>query len=270
MEPITISIVGAIGLQIIKMIRDKKVAQQEAEKANQLPAALEFTREQLALFTHQDGPLRAFDTDTADHTMKLLELRSVQPVSEPDIAGLLASVGGGQIWRVVPLTPGLPRAADVVRQAAASGRAPVICGSHSLALLPNGSLSPMVLVIGGPGIEGLCDAGIGRFALLRPLAKAPAIGTATAAASPPPTPRSTPSSAPAVAPEGARPVEDIIAELQAIAARAAPVTTITPSASIASAATVTTTQTTSHVNGVANKPVKAVETTTPETPAEGS
>lgn len=167
MDPFTVSIVGSLGLSLLKAMRDRRLEVEARERENMLPAPLEFTREQVSRFCKEDRQVSVFDADVSEEMQRMLEVRSALAVRDPEIERLLGLVGGGQIWRVVALTPGLPIAAAVVKHALDEGR--VACASHSLVLLSTGSLAPMAIVTGASGVEALCEHSTGRFALFRPL-----------------------------------------------------------------------------------------------------
>jgi hypothetical protein len=186
-EAITYGIVAGVFFLVDK-IREKRAEEERARAASALPDPPHFTPAQINKFTRVDGPVRVFDNDVTEKTLELLGSRSVVPVtSDPFLAQT------GKVWRVIPLTPGIPRALDVVTDAHASkDKGVVVLGSFSLVLLPNASQAPMVIVVGGPNAQILAvreDAQQpgGKFALLRPAsAKVAAAAvpspTATAAA----------------------------------------------------------------------------------------
>jgi len=103
-------------------------------------------------------------------TLSMLGSRSAYPVPDPNLSP------HGQVWLVVPLTPGLPCALDIIIPAHSRPDL-VVLGSLSLVLLPNGTPVPMVFLIGPPSAshlalrQGLNPDGSprpnGQFAMLR-------------------------------------------------------------------------------------------------------
>lgn len=179
----------------------KREAAAAAAQAKMLPEPLRFAPEQLNGFTRvvPGTSHRAFDIDVGAVILRLLQHRSLVPVDDPSLARF------GSAFRVVPLATGLPRAADVIRRAQAQGA--VVCGSHSLYLLPNSSPVLMLIVLGGQTARVLCARGDaqqppGVFALLSPPPQPqPQPAAAQASPTPPPPPQPAPSPVPDPVPD---------------------------------------------------------------------
>ncbi len=118
----------------------------------------EFVRE----ITTAKEDVRSFTPSVRASLIEFLSGRSVVKVEGGPIAEL------GAVWKVVPLQENAPNASGLIANAIASGS--VVAGSLSLSLLPIGRDAPMVLVVGGRYLEGLCSEG-GHFALLSPPAE---------------------------------------------------------------------------------------------------
>lgn len=186
MEAITFGILTGVFFLVDK-IREKRAEEEKLRVALALPEPPRFSLEQVCRFTRVDGPVRVFDPAPTKGMLSLLEYRSVIPVtSDPFLAQM------GKVWRVVPLTNGLPRAIDVVTAAHADkDRGTVVLGSLSLVLLSSGSLAPMVIVVGGPNSQILAvreDANQpgGKFAVLRPAGRDRTADVSTPIVTPPP------------------------------------------------------------------------------------
>lgn len=220
MEAITFGIMTGVFFLVDKL-REKRAEEERVRAALALPEPPKFTLAQVSRFTRVEGPVRAFDPDVAEGVLRYLASRSVIPVtSDPFLAQM------GKVWRVVPLTNGLPCALDVVTAAHAErDRGTVVLGSLSLVLLASGSLAPMVIVVGSANSQILAvreDANQpgGKFAVLR--AAAASIATAPIVTPPPeavapaavetPTPFPPP---PAVSPEQAAELGRIVGALRA-------------------------------------------------------
>jgi len=218
-EAITFGIMTGVFFLVDKL-REKRAEEEKVRAALALPEPPKFTLAQVSRFTRVEGPVRAFDPDVAEGVLRHLASRSVIPVtSDPFLAQM------GKVWRVVPLTNGLPSALDVVTAGhAEKDRGAVVLGSLSLVLLASGSLAPMVIVVGSPNSQILAvreDANQpgGKFAVLR---AATATATAPIVTPPPETPAAVDTTAPtpfppppAVSPEQAAELGRIVGALRA-------------------------------------------------------
>lgn len=166
MEPITVLSIISAGAFVYDRWKKSKGESLERFK---LPSASgpnpEIGAAECESFTVQREGLRHFARPVSDGMFPTLgAARSAVAIPTGPITPVAP---GARVFRVMPLEPGKPTAAEVVSQAHKSGQ--TVLASLSLIGLGWGSSDPMLIVVGGPELNQLARAmPRGDFALLDP------------------------------------------------------------------------------------------------------